>query len=46
MIQKIDQAEKQTAMTKTMQDVTPDGFHPNYNGHRKWAEYILHEVIK
>ena len=46
MIQKIDQAEKQTAMTKTMQDVTPDGFHPNHNGHRKWAEYILHEVIK
>jgi len=46
MMEKIDQAEKQTAMIKNMQDVAQDGFHPTHNGHRIWAEYILKEVIK
>ena len=46
MMEKIDQAEKQTAMIKNMQDVAQDGFHPTHNGHRIWAEYILKNIIK
>ena len=45
MMEKIDQAEKQTAIIKNMQDVSLDGFHPNDNGHRKWANYILRKVL-
>ena len=45
MMGKIDQAEKQTAIIKNMQHVSPDGCHPTFNGHRKWAEYILKDIL-
>ena len=45
MMTKIDQAEKQTAMIKQMHHVSTDGFHPNHNGHIKWADYILQKVL-
>jgi|TARA_R110001592_G_scaffold359913_1_gene667452 hypothetical protein len=45
MMTKIDQAEKQTDMIKQMHHASTDGFHPNHNGHRIWAEYILQKVL-
>jgi len=45
MMTKIDQAEKQTDVIKNMRDVSLDGFHPTFNGHRIWAEYILKDVL-
>ena len=45
MMEKINQAEKQTIMLNTMDHVAEDTFHPTYHGHIKWADYILKEVI-
>lgn len=46
MMEKIGQAEKQKTMLNTMDHVAEDKAHPDYNGHRLWAEYILKEIIK
>lgn len=46
MMEKIDQAEKQTDMIANIGDLTTCNLHPTVNGHRKWAEYILKEVLK
>lgn len=45
MMQKIDQAEKQNDVIRAMTDVSQDLAHPNDNGHRKWADYILQEIL-
>lgn len=46
IMEKISQAEKQDTMLSTMDHVADDKSHPDYNGHRLWAEYILKEIIK
>lgn len=45
MMEKIDQAERQTDMINNMRDVSLDRFHPTFNGHRKWADYIIQKVL-
>jgi len=45
MIEKIDQAEKGNEIVSKMQDVADDKFHPNHNGHRMWAEYLLKDIL-
>lgn len=45
MSNKIDQAEKQNTMLNTMDHVADDKVHPNHNGHYKWAEYILQNIL-
>lgn len=45
MMEKIGQAEKQKTMLNTMDHVAQDKSHPNHNGHRLWADYILREVL-
>jgi len=46
MIEKIKQAEKQKMMLNTMDHVAQDKVHPDHNGHKLWAEYILKNIIK
>jgi hypothetical protein len=46
IMEKISQAEKQDKMLSAMDHVADDKSHPDYNGHRLWAEYILKEIIK
>jgi hypothetical protein len=45
MMEKISQAEKQNTMLSTMDHVADDKVHPDHNGHRRWAEYILKNVL-
>jgi hypothetical protein len=45
MTEKMDQAEKQTAVIAGIQDPDRDGFHPTHKGHRKWADYILQKIL-
>ena len=45
MMEKIDQAEKQNAMLGQMDHVSFDPYHPDHHGHRKWADYILEQVL-
>ena len=45
MMEKISQAEKQNTMLSTMDHVADDKAHPDHNGHRIWAEYILKDVL-
>jgi hypothetical protein len=46
MMDKISQAEKQKMMLNTMDHVAKDKVHPDHNGHKLWAEYILREVLR
>ena len=45
MMDKISQAERQNIMLNTMDHVAEDKVHPDHNGHRLWADYILKEVL-
>lgn len=46
MMQKIDEAEKQNAMLTTMDTVgRVDKAHTTHIGHKRWADYILGEVL-
>lgn len=45
MQEKIDQAEIQNEMLSNMQHVAQDKSHPDHQGHKKWADYILKEVL-
>ena len=45
MMDKISQAERQNIMLNTMNHVAQDKVHPNYNGHKLWADYILKEIL-
>ena len=45
MIAKIEQAEKGNEIISKMQDVAEDKCHPNHNGNRKWAEYLLKDIL-
>jgi len=45
MMQEISQAEKQNTMLSTMDHVADDKAHPDHNGHRIWAEYLLKDIL-
>lgn len=45
MLEKVNQAEKQTKMLNNMNYVSQDTFHPNYNGHKQWANYLIDNIL-
>ena len=45
MLEKINQADQQKKMLNNMDYVSEDTFHPNYNGHRQWANYLLDNIL-